>query len=157
MPTKVSGASTQLQRGLRSTGLPHPAGAGTGAPVHATASKVLDSRTDRLLDRQPASSPATFLFLFQGYYFEIPSIGAIRINTQVRQVLAGTVQAGSAALGGVPCLGVCSGSPSPTAESPKAGSECDSELGSQAEPSTRPRAIEISNSSSAAPHGPAAF
>lgn len=44
----------------------------------------LDSRTARLPDRQTASSPAAFLFLFQGYYFEIPSIGAIRINTQVQ-------------------------------------------------------------------------
>lgn len=61
--------------------------------------------------------------------------------------------AGRAALPGVLCLGVCSGSPSPGAVSPKAGSK----TGSRAEPSARPRATEISNSSSAAPHGPAVF
>ncbi|NXI49231.1 CA2D2 protein, partial [Chloroceryle aenea] len=38
--------------------------------------------TARLPDRQTSSPPAAFLFLFKGYYFEIPSIGAIRINTQ---------------------------------------------------------------------------
>lgn len=37
------------------------------------------------MDRGMAGSLPAFLFLFQGYYFEIPSIGAIRINTQVRQ------------------------------------------------------------------------
>lgn len=47
--------------------------------------------------------------------------------------------------------------PHPTGESPQAGSECGSRLGSRAEPSARPCASEISNSSSAAPRGPAAF
>lgn len=34
---------------------------------------------------QNAGSLPASLFPFRGYYFEIPSIGAIRINTQVRQ------------------------------------------------------------------------
>lgn len=58
---------------------------------------------------------------------------------------------------GVPGLGVRSGSPSPAAESPKASGERGGELGSRAELLGRPRAIEISNSSSAAPHGLAVF
>lgn len=121
------------------------------APVCVTRSKALAAALEGWAVGQPdcwtAGSPAAFLFLFQGYYFEIPSIGAIRINTQVQP---GARQA-------EPCLRVSLGSPSPTGESPQAGSECGSKLGSRAEPSARPCAVEISHSSSAAPHGPAAF
>lgn len=65
----------------------HPAGSGAAgcwahpkAPACATTSKALAAA----LEGWTAGSPAAFLFLFQGYYFEIPSIGAIRINTQVQ-------------------------------------------------------------------------
>lgn len=64
----------------------------------------------------------------------------------------GRVWAGRAALLG--CLE--SGAESAPSLQPKAGSRCSSRLGSRAEPSARPHAIETSNSS-AAPHGPAAF
>lgn len=94
----------------------HPAGSGAAgcwahptAPACATTSKALAAALEGWTAGQPhcwtAGSPAAFLFLFQGYYFEIPSIGAIRINTQVQPgPLAGCpawgqVQAAPAPLG----------------------------------------------------------
>lgn len=106
---------------------------------------ALEGRAAGQPDCWTAASPAAFLFLFQGYYFEIPSIGAIRINTQVQP---GARQA-------EPGLGASSGSPSPLGRAHRLAVSVAASWG--AEPSTRPCAIEISNSSSAAPHGPAAF
>lgn len=53
-----------------------------------TSHSRMDGRTDGL---QGGGLPTCISLSFQGYYFEIPSIGAIRINTQVRQG-AGTWQ-----------------------------------------------------------------
>lgn len=71
----------------------------SGCPTSKALAAALEEGAAGQPDCWTAGSSAAFLFLFQGYYFEIPSIGAIRINTQVQP---GARQAEPP---GLPCLG----------------------------------------------------